>query len=126
MSRDCLLPHHGVEFLAKDIKTQRKRIGGNFVIAHSVALKEERDQVRQILPDCIFIFLNITKECQEKRLLTRHRNGKAGEGVVKFLISIHKFFEPSEEGEQNSFDVDITEDMTPADVMKIILDILND
>lgn len=125
MSRDCLLPHHGVEFLAKDVKMHKERMGGNFVIAHSVAEKEERDQVREILPDCIFVFLNITKDCQEKRLLARHGNSKASEGVVKWLKSIHKYFEPSEESEKKSYDINITEDMTPADVIRIVLDTIN-
>ena len=70
-----------LDFLAEYIKTQRKRLGGNFVIARAIGSKKERDQIRSTLPDCIFIILSMTKEFQKKRLLARHGEDKSAEGV---------------------------------------------
>ena len=124
MSRaDCLAQGSSKEYLSNDIKIQRKRIGGDFVIARAIAgSKEERDKIRKILPDCIFLILTLTKEMQEERLLARHGDGKAGEGVIKLLTKFHDAFGLPEEGEENTFNIDIKEDMTPEDVLKIALE----
>ena len=58
--------------MAKDIETQKKRIGGNFVIAQAVTFRDMRDHVKLTLPDCIFITLTLTKETQRKRIIARH------------------------------------------------------
>ena len=111
--------------MAKDIEIQRKRLGGNFVVARAIGSKKERNHIRSMLPDCIFIILSMTKESQMKRLLSRHGEDESGKGVVKFLNDIHKYFEPPEESEENTYNIDITEDMTPRDVMNIALEILD-
>ena len=66
----------------------------------------------------------IKKEFQKKRLLERHGEGKAGEGIVKWLNDVHKYFEPVEEDEKNAFSINITEDVTPKDMMTKVLKIL--
>ena len=76
-----MCPNRETEFLAEDIKTQRKRLGGNFVIARAIGSREERDHIRSMLPDCIFIILSMTKEFQKKRLLARHGEDKSGQGA---------------------------------------------
>ena len=80
-----------------------------------------------MLPDCIFIILSMTKESQMKRLLSRHGEDESVKGVVKFLYDIHKYFPEiiPEESEENTYNIDITEDMTPRDVMNIVLEILD-
>ena len=124
MTRDCLLPHRGVEFLAKDIKIQKERIGGNFVIAKAIGSIDERDQVRKILPDCIFIILTLSKESQQERLLKRHGDGKAGVALTKLLVRFHQYFGFPQEGEHNTYNINITDDMTQTDVMRNVLDII--
>ena len=54
--------------LAKDVGFQKKRIGGNFAVAHAVNNQELREYIRQIVPDVIFITLTLTKETQRKRI----------------------------------------------------------
>ena len=54
--------------IAKDVGVQKKRIGGNFAVAHAVNNQELREYIRQILPDVIFITLTLTKESQRKRI----------------------------------------------------------
>jgi predicted RNase H-like nuclease len=54
--------------IAKDVGVQKKRIGGNFAVAHAVNNQELREYIRQIVPDVIFIILTLTKETQRKRI----------------------------------------------------------
>ena len=126
MTRDCLSPHYGLESQAKYIEVQKKRIGGDFVVAKAIGSRKERDEIRKVFPECIFVILNITKKCQKKRLLARHGEGKEGEGVVNMLTDFYKYFEPPEEDELNTVSIDITEDMAPKDVMKLVLKMLED
>ena len=56
----------------------------------------------------------------------RHGEGKEGEGVVNLLTDWYKYFEPPEEDEKNIVSIDITENMAPKDVMKLVLKILED
>ena len=100
-------------------------MGGNFVVAKCIGSREERNHIRSMLPDCIFIVLSMTKESQMKRLLSRHGEDESGKGIIKLLNHIHKYCEPPEQDEENTYNIDITEDMTPRDVMNIALEILD-
>ena len=113
----------GYTILAKDINVQKKRIGGNFSIAEAVPSRAFRDHIRQTIPDCIFITLTIAKEAQMKRLKARHGDDMS-EGMLEVLSNIHELYELPGENEPNTFNVDITDDMKPQDVMKKVLDIL--
>ena len=107
--------------IAKDVDTQRKRIGGDFVIAHAITSQNLRDHIRLTLPDCIFVTLTLTKESQAKRIKARHGDDP---GAVEFLANMFNFYEGPGEGEKNTFNVDITETMTPKDVKDKVLEIL--
>ncbi len=50
--------------MAKDIKVQKARIGGDFVVAQAVTSRDMRDLIRTTLPDCTFIILPMTYETQ--------------------------------------------------------------
>ena len=110
--------------MAKTVNIQRKRIGGDFVVAKAIMSKEQREEIRQIIPDCIFINLTISKETQEKRILERHGDGEAGKSFGKLLMEYHPYFEVPEECEENTFNIDIIEDMTPAEALKMVLEVL--
>ena len=109
----------------KYIEVQKKRIGGDFVVAKAIGSRKERDQIRKVFPECIFVILTITKEFQKKRLLARHGEGKEGEGVVNMLTDWYEY-KPLEEDEKNIVSIDITNDMSPKDVMKSVLKILEE
>ena len=113
----------GYTTLAKDINAQKKRIGGNFSIAEAVPSRAFRDHIRLTIPDCIFITLTMTQESQIKRIKARHGDDLS-DGLLDMLSGIHKLYELPEENEPNTFNVDITDDMKPQDVMKKVLDIL--
>ena len=109
--------------IAKDVATQKKRIGGNFAIAQAVTSRDIRDHIRITLPDCIFITLTLTKENQTKRVRARH--GEDCGPIIQMFEKIFKFYEGPGEGEKNIYNIDINEDMTPDDVMNEVLEILN-
>ena len=54
--------------IAKDIKVQKERIGGDFVVAQAVTSRDMRDHIRKTLPDCTFITLSMTRETQVRKL----------------------------------------------------------
>ena len=104
---------------AYDILKQRKRIGGNWSVDFAVFSRKQRDGLRKILgSDLIFIVLNMSKQCQEKRLIDRHGNDKE---IIDFLKMLHTMYEPGENDEENTYNVTITEDMSPEDVVQKIL-----
>ena len=71
------------EAMATDIRNEKKRIGGNFSIAHVLLTREMRDNVRRILgPDVIFILLRMSPEDRRKRVLMRH---KGDENVTQMM-----------------------------------------
>ena len=53
--------------IAKDIKVQKQRIGGDFIVAQAVTSRDMRDHIRKTLPDCIFITLSMTRETQVRK-----------------------------------------------------------
>ena len=104
---------------------QRKRLGGNWAIAQAVFTKAQRDILRQhIGSDLIFIVLNLTRECQKKRLAARHGDD-IHEDLVQMLEKFYDLFEKAGEDEPNTYNLTITEDMTVDDVMNKIFDIID-
>ena len=70
-----------------------------------------------------FLVMNLTKSCQKKRLEARHGDDKEG-GFADMLNKMYDSFEPAGEDEEGSYNVTITEDMTPDDVLKNVLEII--
>ena len=82
-----------------------------------------RNHIRKTLPDCIFVVLTLSKEVQRKRLLARHGE-KTEEHVIEWLTGIFDMYELPGENERNTYNVDITEEMTPNDVVEKVQKIL--
>lgn len=58
--------------MALDIGKQHKRLGGKWAIAQAVFNRSQRDQIKKDLgPDLNFVVLNLTRECQLKRVCIR-------------------------------------------------------
>ena len=72
----------------------------------------------------MFIVLNMTKSCQEKRIEARH-GGKANTGIESMLTKIFDIYEPAGEDEEGAHNVTITEDMTRDDVLKAVLAVID-
>ena len=66
--------------MALDVSRQRKRLGGKFAIAQAVFSRAQRDQIKRDLgSDLIFVVMNLTKECQHKRVTGRHGDDAHGQ-----------------------------------------------
>ena len=109
-------------YLAKNIGIQKTRIGGNFAVAHEVTTKNMRSHIRTILPDVIFVTLSLTKDTQSKRITERH--GDVAEEIVILMGKHFDMYEKPVEDEKNTYNIDITEDMTPKHVLAKVLEIL--
>lgn len=83
--------------MANYIEQQRKRIGGDFVVVQEISKKDSREKIKQILPDCVFVNL-IGKET--------------------------KNLEKCQKGEENTFDVEIEDDMTDKNVKNKVLTLI--
>ena len=118
-----LIPFY--EALSSYIVSQRKRLHGNWAIANAVFSRTQRETLRrQIGPELVFIVLNLTKDCQTKRLQRRHGEAIA-ESKLEMFTKYADLFEPAGDDEENAFNVTITDEMSPVDVSKCINDVIS-
>ena len=95
-------------------------------IAQAVFSRRQRDKLRKILgPDLVFIVLNMTKECQMKRIKGRHGDSNMLEEFMRVLMKYAEMCEPAGDDEENAFNVTISEDMSKDDVVKKVLEVVN-
>ena len=114
------------EYMGECIEYERKRIGGNWVVAHAVPTRRLRDFIRKILgKDLVFILLQLDKDTTLERLTRRHGNGEMGKALTDFCFKIESFYELKASDEENTFDIIITDDMTSHDVNEKILETVN-
>ena len=112
--------------MADCICYERKRIGGDWVVAQCVATRNLRDVIRQTLgKNLVFILLSLKKETTLERLTNRHGDGEAAKGITDFCIKLESFYELKAPDEDNTFDITITNEMTPNDVIEKILEIVD-
>ena len=110
--------------MAEDISKQNKRLGGKMAVAQAIFSRKQRDSMRKILGSkCVFIVLNMSRECQKKRVIARH--GESNEELLNMLIKFAEMYEPAGEDEENAYNVTITEDMDREDVIEKILEIVD-
>ena len=70
---------------------QRKRVGGDFSIAWALFSREQREMAQKLLgDDVIFLVLNMTKECQTKRMDKRHEGGGLNIDVFKKMYDLYE------------------------------------
>ena len=87
--------------------------------------RTQRETLRkQIGPELVFIVLNLTKDCQTKRLQRRHGQAIA-ENKLEMFTKYADLFEPADDDEENAFNVTITDEMSPFDVSKCINDVIS-
>ena len=109
--------------MCKDIAKERKRMGGDWVVAQAVPKRVFRDNIREQLgPELIFVVLHMSKEDQKKRIVQRH--GDQAGGINDWLIKLYDLYEPATEDEPNAINVVVTSDMSRDDVVQKILKML--
>ena len=107
--------------LCRDIKKERKRLGGNWAVAQAVPFRSQRDHIKKELDhDVIFVVLNMSKEDQMQRIKQRHGEGQ--ESINEWLFKLYDLYEPLGDDEENAIGVDVTSDMSRDDVVQKILD----
>ena len=112
------------EVLAEDLVKQRNRLGGDWAIAQAVFSRKQRDFLRQQLgPKLVFIVMNLTAECQKKRVASRHGDS-LGADFLKVLEDYAALCEPAGADEPNAYNLDIDENMSRDDVIKKLLEIV--
>ena len=82
--------HH----LAMDVAREKKRIGGDFVIANILMTAELREHLRSWLgPDLRIVLLSMTKEDRRERTLARHKGHQTSADTldVGYHLYLQKF-----------------------------------
>ena len=109
--------------MCKDILEEKKRIGGDWVVAHAVPTRALRDHIRgEIGPDLIFVVLNMGKEDHIQRI--KKRQGY-GENLIEMFLKAYDVYEPAKEDEPNTIDLSVSKDTTRTGVVEEILARLN-
>jgi len=104
--------------LCDDIKSERKRVGGHWIIADAHLMKKSvRDFIKSKFGDELFIVnLSLSKTDLRDRLNKRHEV----EDIVEWLMDVSKHYNPVEIGEENVVNVEIDSSLNKADVIKKI------
>ena len=106
--------------LAKDILSEKQKIGGDWVVSQAVPTRKQRDIVKKEC-NATFIILTVSKKYQKQRLSGRHKDEKH---VVQELASIYKLFESVQPDEKDAYELVITPEMSADDVLEKVLDLI--
>ena len=114
------------KYMSECIDSERKRIGGNWVVAQAVPTRKLRDGIRKSLGnDKVFFFLlGLEREVTLERLTKRHGDGEMGKAMTDSCIKVESFYELKAQDEDDTFDIIITKDMKPKDVAQKIMEIV--
>ena len=104
--------------MCEDIKKERNRIGGDWVVAQTIMNRELRDFIKSCLgPELVFVVLSMEEEELKKRILSRSpEDSNLNEEVFNRMMAVTKLSEPAGDDEENALEVMLTHDMTKEDV----------
>lgn len=104
------------------ISKERRRIGGDWVIASGIYTKQLRNRVVEKLgPDVIIVNLEIDKEVQRERLEKRHGDNGGYHWWRDFGHWVYNLFEPIVEAEPNAMKFDVSKSSSREDVARCIV-----
>ena len=102
-------------------KRRISQIISNSILCH---LMLNRDSVRSILGNqVVFIMLNLSLESAQKRLESRHGDVEGASGLT---TKMHKIYQPAEDNEPNTHNIDIDDKMSKADVVAKVMSVVKD
>ena len=110
--------------LAEDIVKHKQRLGGNFAVAQAVPKREMRDFMKEVFgPQGIFVTIRLSKETNAKRIEARHGGGDPEmiKNMTEWLNNMYDLYEDAQPGEENCVTVEVDPDDSREDVMKKIL-----
>ena len=115
------------KYMSNSISYERKRIGGDWVVAQAVPTRKLRDGIRKSLGNdkVLFFLLGLEREVTLERLTKRHGDGEAGKSMTDFCIKVESFYELKAQDEDDTFDIIINKDMGPNDVAQKVMEIVN-
>ena len=104
--------------MAENIKSEKARIGGDWVVAQAVASKVLRDEIKKVLgPDLIFVFLDVSKDALGKRLRQRYGENSS---LFDTIIKLANMYEVASFNEPNTIIISVDDSVSTKDVMKCI------
>jgi len=114
--KEVLMKYYQV--LAADIKAEKKRIGGDWAIAHVLLTRELRDNMRTWLgQDLVIVILTMSSEDRRDRILLRHEGSTE---AADMMDAFERIMEPVREDEPNTIEVKVTSAMTREEVVALI------
>ena len=105
--------------MAEDIKKERARVGGDWVVAYAMNKRTDRDVFREVLgKEVVFVVLDISFDLVKERLSGR------GEGEVD-LAKEHYTYEPAQNDEPRTVGFEILREATREENAQGVLDLIN-
>ena len=106
--------------MAEDIKKERKRVGGDWIVAFAMSRRSDRDIFREVLgDDLLYVVLDISLDLVKKRL--------AGRGIGEdSMAAIHWKFQPAQEDEPQTAAFEMLDGVSKQDNANAVLKIIND
>ena len=95
--------------MAEDIKREKARVGGDWVVAYAMPERRDRDVFREVLGDnAIFVVLDISFDLVKERLSGREND----EVAIEMLASMHDKYEPAQSDEPKTLAFEIVKGVT--------------
>ena len=115
-------------YMSECVGYERKRIGGDWAVAQAVPTRRLRDVIRKNLGNdkVVFLLIGLDTEATRKRLNKRHGESEEGLVMTDFLMKVNSFYELKAADEENTYDVIVTNEMTPNDVVQKMMEIINE
>jgi len=108
------------QLMAEDIKSERKRVGGDWIVAFAMSRRSDRDIFREVLgQDLLFVVLDISFQLVKERLAGR------GQGEDS-MAEIHWKFQPAQLDEPNTAAFKMLPGVSKQDNANAVLRIIND
>ena len=105
--------------MAENIKSEKARIGGDWVVAQAVASKVLRDEIRKVLgPELIFVFLDVRKDTLSRRLKQRYGDNSS---LFDTVFKLSNMYDGASPEESNSITITVDDTTTVEDVIKCIM-----
>jgi len=111
--------NHFLRLMAEDIKKEKARVGGDWVVAFAMATRKDRDVFREVLgDDVIFVVLDISFDLVKERLSGRSESDE-------HLAGVHYIYEPAQSDEPRTVAFEILKDVTREENAQGIYDLIN-
>jgi gluconate kinase len=109
--------------LADDISNERRRLGGDWIVAFAVLDLMSRDLLRSLLgEDLVFVVLQLSPELQEERLADRNADEQE---VADLLSSIYEIYEPAGVDEERAIGFDQKAESSIEENSEEVLNLIN-